>query len=174
MVAGPTPEPVEVCNITLTRPNMNKKNPQPIMVAGDFTKRHLFGQGDILAHQINACTSSSHGLGRVLENSYSYGSMYSKKVTKDNILADNLLRPVGECTLLHDKHPNNPHVANIVGQFFYGRSIDDRGRQEDYMSKFSDKCSPIFIQQLRQDTKANRVKWFHEALDSLYRTLKDK
>ena len=174
LVAGPTPEPVETCNITLARPNMNGNNPQPIIVAGDFTKRHLFGQGDILAHQINACTSSSHGLGRVLENSYPYGAMYSKKVNKDNILADDLLRAVGECIILHDKNPNNPHVANIVGQFFYGRSIDDRGRQEDYMSKFSDKCSPIFIQQLRQDTKANRVKWFQEALNSLHRTLKDK
>ena len=174
LVAGPAPDPVEVCNVTLSRPTIDKLNTKPITVAGDLTNRFLFGQNDIIAHQINACTSSSHGLGRALENSYSYGSVYSKKVTKDNILPDDRLRPVGECMLLHDQNPNNPHIANIIGQFFYGRAIDDRGRQEDYLSKFADKCSPLLRKQLSTDTKANRLRWFQRALDNLYNSIKNK
>ena len=174
LVAGPPPDAIEVCNITLSRPTIDKHNPKPITVVGDFTNRSLFAQGDIIAHQINACTSSSHGLGRILENSYSYGSVYSKKESKHNILPDNRLRSVGECILLHDQNPNNPHIANIVGQFFYGRAIDDRGRQEDYLSKFADKCSPLLGQQLKLDNKANRLGWFQKALDNFYINLKNK
>ena len=68
----------------------------------------------------------------------------------------------------------NPCIANIVGQFFYGRAVDDKGRQENYISKFSDKCSPDMIKWLKEDTKHNRLKWFREALDSLASSIQNE
>ena len=173
-LAGPAPDPVRIGQVNLCRPHMEADNPEPIIVAGDFRDSYRFGHQDIIAHQVNSTTVTSHGLSKTLENSYPYGSIYRRKITKSNILAENELRALGSCMLRGDENPDHPTIANLVGQFFYGKPTDQGGCQESYMNKFADKCNPEMCRKLKEDNRTNRLTWFQEALVNLQSQLKTR
>ena len=172
LAAGPAPETPEICHVSIPSTQANNKEPEPIIVTGNFKERYLFRASDVIVQQVNATTVGSHGLSRELENSYPYGTIYKKKTSKNNILPEEQTRPIGGCILSHDQNESNPMIANLISQYFYGRATDDKGRQEDYITKFADKCGGKMIQQLREDTRENRLKWFRMALEELKSMLK--
>ena len=173
LVAGPAPnKSIESCRVTFHNSTQSPgDDPNIQIVVGDLTNRTLFGKSDVICQQVNASTISAHGLARELENTYPYGTIYSKKISKRNILSDNQLRSLGTCHLLGDDHPTNPYIANLVGQFFYGRAVDDKGKQEIYANKFADICTPIINKKLQEDTRGKRLIWFEAALEDLHQEL---
>ena len=173
LFAGPAPDAnTETCHVTFDRPSINDNRENNVeIVTGDLTNKTLFGKSDIICQQVNGSTVSAHGLSHKLENTYPYGTVYNNKKSKHNILTEDKLRTLGTCELLGDDHPSNPYIANLIAQFFYGRASDDKGKQENYATKFADICTPRINQQLREDTKENRLNWFNKALADFHHKL---
>ena len=172
LLAGPAPDAPRVCQVNLAKLKIDTNDPKPIVVAGDFRERHLFGPHDVIACQTNSSTVTSHGLSRVIENSYPYNSIYHKKTTKRNLLPDEDLRPLGACLLRGETNSPNPLIGNLIGQFFYGAPINKNGGQEGYLAKFIHQCSSRLREGLLKDTRENRIVWFKQALEDLFSQVK--
>ena len=171
-IPGPAPEPQDTQVVSLIQMDEKTKDHKPQILQGDFRERQVFGACDVIVHQVDACTVTSHGLSQTLENSYPYGSVYRKKTGKDNILPEDQFRPLGNCILSHDGSTTNPLIASLISQLFYGRATNDKGRQEDYISKYADKCSLAVRNRLLGDTLEQRLCWFQESLEDLWAMLK--
>ena len=171
LLAGPAPDHTQTCNIHTTGPHTDPKAVQPLIVTGDFRNRHQFGPNDVIACLTNASAVTSHGLSRVLENSYPHGSVYQRKSTKNSLLADDQLRTLGTCILKSEEDSTEPCIASLVGKFLHGAPIDQGGYQESYLAKLTHHSTPMLQRKLLDDTMANRAKWFSQALEELVRQI---
>ena len=146
---------------------------EPVLVTGSFQKDRIkFDGRDLLVQQVNASTVTSGGPG--LERSYPYGSVYTKKTSKRTLLSPSHMRTLGTCILRPGNEAGNPGIANLVSQFYFGPATDAGGTQESYKEKCPDLCPPLVSQQLAEDTSANRLGWFREAVTDLATQLKER
>ena len=143
-------------------------------VIADLADKVLFGKNDILCQQVNCSLRQSHGLSKFLEVTYPYGSVYlTKAQNKRNVLPDNLLREPGRCILNIPGDERSPMIANITGQFYFGKPIEQCGYQEKYLKKFGTFCGKNLIINMKNDTAAQRLIWFQKGLQEMYTQIKD-
>ena len=169
---GPGPGLPRVGQVNLCHGQGHPRGGELHRVAGSFRDRDRFGSQDVIVHQVNGSEVTSSGLSQILERHYPYGSIYRRKTSKYPLLGPQELRPLGSCLLKTGEGPDHPGIASLVGQFFYGEAIDQGGSQDSYRGKFPDRCSPPILQRLEEDTRANRLEWFRQALAELATTLK--
>ena len=171
---GPDPEPTRVGRVNLCHNQQGPRGGELHRVAGSFRDKDRFGERDVLVHQVNGSEVSSSGLSETLERTYPYGSIYTRKKAKYRLLEPQDLRPLGSCIFRRGEGPGRPGIASLVGQFFYGEAVDQGGLQDNHRKKYPDRCSPQILEHLSEDTRANRIKWFRQALAELTVTLRDR
>ena len=137
-------------------------------VIADITDKTLFGNKDIICQQINCTMRTAHGWSKHIAMSYPYGSVYKQEMEgKRNVLPDNLLREPGTC-IMKNAEDNSPSIANITGQTYCGKAIDNGGYQNIYLNKHGPLCGKKLTEYLKEDTTMKRLEWFEKGLQDLY------
>ena len=170
-VAGPKPEEYEINNVMPgSTDSKGILGVQIQTIIADLTDTDLFRSRDVICQNVNCIMRSAHGLSKSLSTAYPYGSVYLKNNDeKRNVLPDNLLREPGKC-ILKTSEDDRPMIANITGQTYFGKAVDNGGHQIEYLNKYGLYCGEKLTNYLKTDTLSQRIYWFEKGL----KELKDK
>ena len=176
-VAGPRPN----CNFTESCVYTNVKGSSPEMkknvktIVADITDISMFNAADVICQQVNCSLRYPKGLEKKIEMAYPYGSVYYERNKKNNVLPENLLRIPGKCLLKEGGNcENNPTMANLTSQFYFGKPTDGGGFQRNYLKKYDKLYGNKFQHLMNNDTSAQRLIWFKECLQDLADQIKTK
>ena len=163
--------------------NINTASPETAVSTeiADLTDSTFVNSSDVILNIIDAVSEECNGLVRSITDSYSYADIFRKRKQKRKgntklYHPDSLLTKYNEPGSIIWSAPTKgltgPIIANAVGQFYFGKAINNRGPQTRVLELGVG--DEKFRKELYHDTTDSRDKWFNECLHAIASKIKSQ